>query len=260
MMGVNWLKMGQRGCLLVVMVCLAGCLRMEIMPLPVEETTRPIAEPRMLSQLDLPLDIDTTQPYRVGPRDVIRIDERRDPEITNEYIVTAEGYILVPFIGPIKVQDMTTDEIAQMLVGVLREYGIRDPDPRVGIQEYNSKVVYVLGQVNNPGPVVMNADVLTVQQAVVAAGFPTPDAALKKTRVIKPDLHHPVVRQVSLDQVLFEGRMEDNMVLRPGDYVYVPSKYNVNLAGAIGELLRPVQEVGNLYYRAMFFQDDRYSR
>lgn len=243
---------------LITMILIGpGCVRMDILPGAREEITRPLAEPRRLTQLEIPLEKDPTVRYRVGPRDVIRIDERRDPDISDLYTVTAEGFVLLPFIGPVRVQDMTTDEIAEMLVEVLREYGIRDPSPQVGVLEYNSKVVYVVGQIANPGPVVMNADMLTVQQAVVAAGFPTPEAALKATRVISPDYRNPIVRQINLGDVLYAGIMEENMLLRPGDYVYIPSKHNVNLAGAIGELLRPVSEVTNLYYRAYFFDRDR---
>ncbi|MEN6625173.1 MAG: polysaccharide biosynthesis/export family protein [Candidatus Sumerlaeia bacterium] len=230
-----------------------GCMRVNIMPVPQPGITGPIAEPRPEVQLPTPLEKDPTRHYRVGPKDVLHVDERSDPDMNQDYIVTAEGNIILPYIGPVKVADQTVDEIRENLKKVFSDYGIRTPSPQVGIKEYKSKVVYVVGQVAHPGPIVMNADMLTVQEAVVAAGFPTPEAALKKTRIITPHPLNPVVREINLDDILYRGKMEHNMMLSPGDYIYIPAKYNVNLGGAIDEVLRPFQGITDLYYRAQFY-------
>ncbi len=47
-------------------------------------------------QATIPLEKDPTKHYRVGPKDVLRVDERADPEISNIYTVTARGNILLP--------------------------------------------------------------------------------------------------------------------------------------------------------------------
>ncbi|MCE5230549.1 polysaccharide biosynthesis/export family protein [bacterium] len=246
--------------LLPVFAIMCGCMRVNVLQaqLPQPGITQPVAEPRPSAQLAIPTEKDPTRHYRVGPKDVLRVDERSDPEISNTYTVTAEGNILLPYIGPVKVADLTVDEIRENLKKVLGDYGIRTPNPQVGVQTYLSKVVYVVGQVATPGPIIMNADMLTVQQAVVAAGFPTPDAALKKTKVITPHPVNPVVREVNLDDILYRGKMEHNMMLSPGDYVYIPAKYNVNLGGAIDELIRPFQGISDLYYRMSFYNNGGY--
>lgn len=244
--------------ILPAIAMLSGCVRVNV--LQTQPTmadgekavvTRPVAEPRPALQATIPTEKDPTRHYRVGPKDILRVDERADPEISNIYTVTAEGNILLPFIGPVKVADQTVDEIRENLKKVLSAT-IREPNPQVGVQQYLSKVVYVVGQVSTPGPIVMNADMLTVQQAVIAAGFPTPDAALKKCKVITPHPVNPVVREINLDDILYRGKMKQNMMLSPGDYVYIPAKYNVNLGAAIDEVLRPFQGITDLYYRAQF--------
>ena len=246
-------RFGGGAALLAVSLMLApGCVKMKIMETR-EEVRRPVAEPRMIQEVSYPLEKDPTRRYRVGPKDVLFIDERQDPELTKNYVVTAEGNILLPYLGALKVSELTAEQIQEAVNGALTEY-IRSPDAKVGIAEYNSKVVYVLGQVNKPGPIVMNADALTVQEAVIAAGFPTPDASLKRTRVITPAMYNPIVLQVNLDEILYRGVMEENVMLEPGDYVFVPSRYNVNLAGAIEELLRPIQGISDLYYRSQFYE------
>lgn len=251
--------------ILPAIVMLSGCVRVNmlqtqpVLPRGEGPLMQPVAEPRPAAQATIPLEKDPTKHYRVGPKDVLRVDERADPEISNIYTVTAEGNILLPYIGPVKVADQTVDEIRENLKKVLSAT-IREPNPQVGVQQYLSKVVYVVGQVSTPGPVVMNADLLTVQQAVIAAGFPTPDAALKKCRVITPHPTHPIVREINLDDILYRGKMEQNMMLSPNDYVYIPSKYNVNLGGAIDEVLRPFQGITDLYYRATFYNNNGYRR
>jgi polysaccharide export outer membrane protein len=245
--------------MVLAMLAAGGCVRMNVLPTAEEGTVEPMAQPNPVDKLPVELTRDPTIPYRVGPEDVLRVDVRNDPELNGLYTVTAEGNILLPNIGPVMVDEMTTDEIRENLVIILSEY-IKEPDVKVGVQDYLSKIVYVMGQVRRPGEVNMNADQLTVYEAVVAAGLPTTDAALDRTRVITPGVEKALVRQINLAEVLYEGLYEENVLLAPGEIVYIPAKYNTNLAGVVSELLRPMGAVADLYYRSTFYGDYGYGR
>ena len=225
------------------MPLLGGCVKMDVMPASDDELQMALAEPRGFDVQVLDTERDPTKIYRVGPGDIIRIDSRKDPSLSEQlYTVTAEGYILIPYFSPVRVGDLTSDEIAQVVNEMLSEF-IREPDVNVGIQEYNSKVVYVRGQVTNPGAHPMKADMLTLMQAIEAAGLPSSEAAMQRTFVIRPHESNPVVKEVNLTDILYRGIMAENVLLQPDDIVYVPSRYTTNFTSAIRDLLRPVQEV-----------------
>lgn len=196
-------------------------MKLNVLPGAKQQLTAPLSAPREGSQLEYELTKPANRIYRVGPKDVLQVDVRKDPTLTKTYTVTAEGNILLPNIGALRVAELTASEIESRLNETLSAY-IREPDAKVGVQDYQSKVIYVVGQVANPGPQPMKADMLTVQEAVFGAGLPTPEASLKRTHVITPDYEKPVVRQVNLNDILYKGRMADNILLRPNDIVYVP--------------------------------------
>ncbi|MCL5269148.1 MAG: polysaccharide export protein [bacterium] len=237
--------------LLAGMAALTGCLRVAALKGSERVTVNVIGEPRPVHTLDVPLTKDPTKIYRIGPSDVMRIDVRKDPSLSLDYVVTDEGNILLPNIGPFPVANLTAAEVEQKINEMLTQY-IREPDAKVGIREYRSKVIYVVGNVGVPGPQVMKADMLTLQDAMFAAGLPTPEAAIQRAQVISPALENPVVRQIDLTDILYKGKMKENILLKPNDIVYVPAKSSSTLGATIRELLTPVEEYYNLQFQASF--------
>jgi polysaccharide export outer membrane protein len=226
-----------------------GCMRADVLHKPQPGITVPLSKPRPATQQELELVKSPTRIYRIGPRDVIRVDVRKDPTLSQAYQVTAEGNILLPNIGTLRVADLTSSEVEARLNEMLSTY-IREPDAKVGVQDYQSKVIYVVGAVANPGPQPMKADMLTVQEAIFGAGLPTPDASLKRTHVITPDYTTPTVVQVDLDDIIYKGKMKENILLRPNDIVYVPSRYSTNFSAAIKELLVPFNDINDFRFRS----------
>ena len=227
---------------------LTGCLRMNVIPKAQKGSTSALSEPRPVDHLAVPLKKNPARIYRVGPDDVLRVDVLKDLTLSQLYTITQEGNILVPNIGPVLVQDLTTEEIAQKLDEVLAKF-IRDPQAKVGVQEYRSKKVYIIGQVALPGELIMHADMLTLQEAIVAAGMPTEQAALSRVQVINPALENPVVRQINVADILYKGKMAENIMLKPGDQVFVPARYTFNLVGAIRDFFAPITTVRQSLYQ-----------
>jgi polysaccharide export outer membrane protein len=137
--------------------------------------------------------------------------------------VTLEGKIQFKFAGDIKVTGLTKSGLEEKLKTVLSAY-VASPEVNVNIVEFKSKVFYVLGEVGTPGKYYMRSDRITVSEAVVMAGLPTLAAAMRKTQIITPGINgSTVIRKVNLYDLLYLGDLKDNLVLNPGDYLYVPS-------------------------------------
>lgn len=248
--------MMRRGMLLVAGVlalALSGCVKLDVLPLGADSLRVPLSEPYTVSDEEVQLRLERAEnrEYRIGARDIVRVDVRKDPTLSLTYTVTDEGYILLPNIGPVQVEGMTTQQVETDLNELLAAF-IREPEAKVGVQQYRSKVVYVVGQVNRPGPQVMRADVLTLQEAVFQAQLPTDDAALKRTKIIKPHRDRPVVKQVNLTDVLYRGKMRHNVLLEPNDIVYIPARFSANFSAVVRELVSPAESVTSLQSRSNF--------
>ena len=134
---------------------------------------------------------------------------------------------------------MTKYEVQQVLEKLLAEY-IRVPEVNVAILAYNSKVVYVIGEVNRPGKYIMRGDTIKLREAIIAAGLPTRHAALGRTHVIKPDLNDPRVRKINLKKILYKGKLKEDVDLYPGEIIVVPSTVLSSVNNFLSELLNPI--------------------
>lgn len=92
------------------------------------------------------------------------------------------------------------------------------PSRQVGTNRY-----YVLGEVGQPG-IYSLTEGARVLDAVSQAGSFTQFADLDEAFVSRPGNGAPQVIPVDLETIVREGRFEDNLVLQPGDFVFVPRK------------------------------------
>ena len=177
--------------------------------------------------------------YTLGRDDVIRVDVRGQPEFSGVFAVGFDGRMQYNYLGDIPIAGLTKFEVQQVLEKLLQRY-IRVPQVNVMIVAYNSKVVYVIGEVNNPGKFIMRGDAIKLREAILAAGLPTDRAALSRVHVIKPDLDHPQVRVINVKRILYQGQLKDDIDLTAGEIVVLPSTVLSAVNSFLTGLLSPV--------------------
>ena len=101
------------------------------------------------------------------------------------------------------------------------------PDP-------NDQLVYVMGQVKNPGPYPITAN-MSFLEALSRAGGPNDGAAQGKIILARPNQNFEKV--VDLEDVVQKGG--DNYQLEPGDIVYVP-KSGLAKLGYVFQQISPI--------------------
>ena len=179
--------------------------------------------------------------YTLGPDDLVEIEVMRHPEFSGTYPINQEGKLQYKFVGDIDVNGLTKLELEEKLSDVLKEY-IVEPRVNVTVVEYLSKVFYVLGEVASPGKYYMRAETISVREAVFEAGLPLTSAAMRKARIITPKVSgKPKVKKVNLYEILYGGRLNKNVLMRPGDVLYVPSTI---MAKIIKIISPPAQVIG----------------
>jgi polysaccharide export outer membrane protein len=181
--------------------------------------------------------VDEATTYTLGPDDVIEIVVRRHPEFSAIYPINAEGKIQCKFVGDIEIKGLTKTEVKDRIAQILGKY-IVAPEVDVTIMEYRSKVIYVIGEVGAPGKYYMKADKISLREAIVQAGLPTLAAAMRRTTLVRPDKKgKPTQKKVDLYALLYEGQLNLDLDMLPGDVVVVPATVFAKLM----RIINPVQ-------------------
>ncbi len=158
----------------------------------------------------------------LGAGDVVEVRVYQEKELTGLYRVDADGTFNFPLVGVVRALGLNAGDLAEQLTRRLSEGYLRDPQVSVFIKEFNSKKVFVLGQVAKPGTFKYE-DKMTIVQAVTLAGGLKPLAASNRlvlTRVVEGEEKKFVVPFDDVGQ-----GDEQNVLLQPGDIVFVPETW-----------------------------------
>lgn len=188
----------------------------------------------------IPMGDAPSSHYTLGPNDVIEITVLRHPEVSGEFPINAEGKIQYDFVGDIEIEGKTKDEAKSVLEEKIAKY-IINPEVTVKIIGYNSKVVYVIGEVSHPGKIIMRGDTITVREALIQAGLPMLSAKATKSKLITPATNGKAEQKnVNIHKLLYEGDLRENLVMKPGDTLYVPPTFLAKTMRVIQPVAAPI--------------------
>jgi polysaccharide export outer membrane protein len=198
--------------------------------------------------------------YRVGIPDAISITAPRIPEIDGELQnIQPDGKVTLRLLGEVRIDGMTAKEIAAKLTMLLREY-YEEPKVQVRIAAYRSKKIYVFGQIGQGSGGGGGGVTISGTRAIPYTGRNTLLDVLTETgmsfiawrsniKVIRanPDDERRHVITVDMDKMATTGDTSLNVLLEPGDIVYVPPTPLGWLGLRIQEVLFPLNPVLNAY-------------
>jgi polysaccharide export outer membrane protein len=193
--------------------------------------------------------------YRVQSPDTLLILAPHIPELNNEKPqVRADGKITVNLLGDVLVADMTPTEIARKLRQLAMKFYEKDAaEVYVQVAEFKSKVVYVFGQVDEPGikPFTGRDTVLDVlgQARLNENAWP------QKIIIVRPNEDPNIKQKVTVDVKLMwqTGDVKDNFMLEEGDVVYVPPSPLAQANVTFNRLLSPLRGTLELLGTAVRF-------
>jgi polysaccharide biosynthesis/export protein len=179
------------------------------------------------------------QDYRVGPRDVLDIVIWGQPDLSQRYSVTGDGFIDFPLIGPVKVEELTTTEIARRLRERLDKDYLVNPQVRVSVAEYLAKKVFVLGEAEKPGPYVLTGP-LTLWEVLSHAGGPSKLAGNQlilvrpqnKTAAGEKATRENNIQRFDIAKIQ-AGALEENVPLQNGDTILIPKAQGFFVLGEV---------------------------
>ncbi len=156
--------------------------------------------------------------YRLGPGDKLRIEVYKDAQLSQSAQIRPDGKVTVPLVGDVEASGRTPLELRDALTTALKQY-MTNPSVTVIVVEATAATAYVLGEVNHPGEVKLQAP-LTILQALAIAGGLKDFADAKNIRILRKTPTGVETIAFNYKEALKSSRAP--VYLRPGDTVVVP--------------------------------------
>jgi polysaccharide export outer membrane protein len=169
------------------------------------------------------------------------------------YLVNNEGYIKFPFLGKIKVTNLTESQLEDSITTALLERKLL-LDPIVTVRHLNFKVT-VLGEVGHPSVLKVASEKISFLEALGLAGDLTIYAKRDNILLIREENNTKVIRRINLNSKDF--LTSPYYYLKSNDIIYAePNKAKVGSTGRSQQIL-PIL-LGSLTFLAIVV--DRFTR
>jgi len=175
--------------------------------------------------------------YVIGPRDLLEIKVFELPELNQSVRVSEDGSITLPLLNSVIVGGMSKDAVERKLARLLEEKFVKNPQVSVFIREYQSRMVAVIGAVENPGMYELIGRQNLLQMISKAGGI-TENASshLFVLREAEGDVLGSIA--IDLEDLLANGNQKLNIPLQPGDVINIPVD-KIILVFVFGEVRNP---------------------
>ncbi|VAW77023.1 Polysialic acid transport protein KpsD precursor [hydrothermal vent metagenome] len=177
---------------------------------------------------DIPIDVD----YVLGPGDTVKIQLFGKSNAEYSLVVSREGRLHFPKLGPISVAGMTFREMQTVLKTQIEKQMIGE-QAVITLGALRSIRVFILGDVNQPGSYTVSA-LSTMTNALFVSGGVN---AIGSLRHIQLKRRGKVVTRLDLYDLLLHGDTGNDVRLQPGDVIFVPPLRRT--VGVAGEVRRP---------------------
>lgn len=185
--------------------------------------------------------------YIIQPNDRLAVTIYKYPDLTptdlnqRGTLVDSKGYISLPLIHRVKVSGYSQTAAARMIE---QRYAKFLTDPSLYLEVVNKRV-YVLGEVNKQGPVVLDNEYMTVLQAITSAGGLTNSAQRDSVYIVTHDAHKNMhMRKVDLTS--FTALQASNLTVKPNDIIYVEPNDWKQFRVASNDYLAPLDTITRL--------------
>ena len=182
--------------------------------------------------------------YILGPADRISIDLTDTDDLDGTYLIDQEGMIDLPFIGKVKLDDLTLNEAQNILLQVIQNF-YKNPDLLINIEEFNSSKVYIVGAVRNQITINLDQKPIKLIEAAIQANF-NPSAADKlygTKGLLRRDNR---VYKIDLLNAFQSNDDKENFYLKKDDVIFIDR--NSDAIHVFGEVTKPGVYFPNMDY------------
>lgn len=183
---------------------------------------------------------EKSEAYLIGRDDILDVTVWQSPDLTKAVTVSSDGTIEYPLLGKLPAAGQTPQALEKLIKEKLAQGYVKNPQVSVSVKEYNSKKVLVFGEVMKPGLYKLKGEIPLLELLFMVGGT-KPEA--KRMTVIRssqvtgdaiPSAVNPALAEdgqeeganaleVDLIALLSKGDLSQNLMIHPGDTIYVSS-------------------------------------
>jgi protein involved in polysaccharide export with SLBB domain len=180
------------------------------------------------------LNVATPQSYIIGAGDQLVIDVYGISDVTKKLLVSPEGYIRFPNLGPIKVAGIAIEDARIKLRNALTKIypGINNGSVavQIAVGQIRNISVTLIGEIKRPGNYEISA-LSTLMNALFASGGPNQIGSFRNIELVR---NGKVLVQFDVYNFLLNGDLSNNRILQEGDVIRVnPYQTRITVKGAI---------------------------
>lgn len=174
--------------------------------------------------------------YLIQPGDSLAVEVLEDDTLNRTVLVTPDGRVSFPLAGTVSAAGRTVTQVARAIASGLSDDFASPPNVFVSVVGISQQlddpigdgetvIVYVLGEVNAPGPKTVLEGTTVLQLMSQSGGF-TPFAATRRIQLRRND---PATGQQRLFEIDYRAisrgaRIVNEPVVREGDVLLVPER------------------------------------
>jgi polysaccharide biosynthesis/export protein len=159
--------------------------------------------------------------YAVHVSDTLDINFQLTPDFDQTVTVQPDGYITLKDAGDVLAAGRTLADLAASVKAAYSKI-LHDPMVAIDLKDFEKPYVLVGGQVGKPGKLDWRGE-LTLTQAITIAGGFTDNAKHSQVLLFRQvSGEWAAAKLIDVKHMLRSGDLRSDIVLKPGDMVYVP--------------------------------------
>ena len=182
--------------------------------------------------------------YILGPADSISLNLTDTDDLDGSYLIDQEGMIDLPFIGKVKLDNLTLNDAQNILMKVVERY-YKNPDLQIKIEEFNSSKIHIVGAVRNQITINLDQKPIKLIEAAIKANF-NPSAADKLYGTKGLLRRDNKVYKIDLMNSFKSTDEKENFYLKKDDVIFIDR--NSDTIHVFGEVTKPGIYFPNLDY------------
>ena len=182
--------------------------------------------------------------YILGASDSVSINLTDTDDLDGTYLIDELGMIDLPFIGKVKLDNLTLNDAQNFLQKVIQNF-YKNPDLQINIEEFNSSKVYVVGAVRNQITIELNQKPIRLIEAAIRANF-NPSAADKLYGTKGLLRRDNKVYKIDLLNAFQNNDDRENFYLKKDDVLFIDR--NSDAIHVFGEVTKPGVYFPNMDY------------
>lgn len=163
--------------------------------------------------------------YVLGAGDRVQVVLFRLPQYSGEYEVQVDGIVNLALVGPVAVDGLTIEQATDVISTAYSQV-LRRPIVTLNVTGRRLLEVGIAGEINRPGSYVLGGEIgnyPTLTRLLQTAEGITPSADLRNIEIRRQYASQTQVFRADLWHLLSTGDLSQDVVLRDGDSVFIPS-------------------------------------